>query len=79
LYFAAGDYKRAIEQSEHTLRLSPDLPAAQICIAMALREQGHVEEAIGRLQHVLELTPDDPRVRAELAKTLETKQHASRK
>jgi tetratricopeptide (TPR) repeat protein len=40
LYFSVGNDKQAIEQSELALRVIPDLPAAQICIAMALCKQG---------------------------------------
>ena len=41
----------------------------EICIAMSLREQGHVDEAIRRLEKVVEETPYDPRAKQELEQT----------
>jgi protein O-mannosyl-transferase len=79
LAYTLHDYKGAIDWSNRALALNPNLPAAQICIAMALREQGHVDEAISRLEQVVQQWPYDPRAEQELARTRDLKQNAAKK
>jgi tetratricopeptide (TPR) repeat protein len=69
LHYTMHDYKAAIEWSNRALALSPNLPAAQICIAMSLREEGHVDEAIRRLEEVVKQAPYESRAQEELTRT----------
>lgn len=73
LCYTTGDYAGAIKYSEQALRRDPTLSNSEMCIAMALRGQGHVEEALRRLEQIAERTPNDPIVRAELDRTLAMK------
>ena len=79
LAYSMHDYKGAIDYSERALALSPNLPASEICIAMSLREQGHVDEAIRRLEKVVEETPYDPRAKQELEQTRAMQPGAAKK
>jgi protein O-mannosyl-transferase len=79
LCLETDDYAGAIEQSEQALLLNPGLMVSQVCIALALRGQGHLDEAIHRLQHLVEIAPDDPIPRGELARTLAMNQNASKR
>jgi hypothetical protein len=49
--------------------LQPNLPAAEMCIGMALRGQHQLDESIRHFERVLELTPDDSIARDELERT----------
>jgi Flp pilus assembly protein TadD len=73
LCLETDDYAGAIAQSERALQLNPGLTASQVCIALALRGQGHLDEAISRLQQLVKTAPDDPIAREELARTLAMK------
>ena len=78
LKYATSDNKSAIDYSEQALKISPGLPAPQICIAVALRQEGHFDEAIQRLEHVVAQMPKEPQARQILARTREMKQNAAR-
>jgi tetratricopeptide (TPR) repeat protein len=77
LCLETDDYAGAIAQSERALQLNRGLMASQVCIALALRGQGRLDEAIQRLRHLVEIAHDDPLPRVELARTLAMKQNAS--
>ena len=73
------DYAEAIAHAERALELNPQSPAAcNVCIGLALRGQGRLDEAIRRLQKVVEAAPDDQIARQELARTLAMKRGPSR-
>jgi tetratricopeptide (TPR) repeat protein len=68
------DYPAAIENARRALKLNAASPTAcQVCIALALRGEGRLDEAIGELQRVVESAPDDQVARQELARTLTMK------
>lgn len=78
LEYTVRNYQGAIDVSNRVLAVSPNLPAAQICIAMSLREQGQVDKAISRLEQVTQQFPYDPRAEQELARTRAMqRQHAN--
>ncbi len=79
LCYSMHDYKGAIEWGNRALALNPNLPEAQLGIALSLREEGHVDEAIRRLEQVVQQSPHDPRAQQQLARTRELKQNASKK
>jgi Flp pilus assembly protein TadD len=70
LCFATGDDAGAIEHSQRVLDFQPNATDSEMCIAMSLRRQGHLDEAIRRIRHVLELKPEDRVARDELARTM---------
>jgi tetratricopeptide (TPR) repeat protein len=72
------DYPEAIAHARRALEIGPQSrTACQLCIALALRGQGRLDEAIRGLQQVVETAPDDQIARQELARTLAMKQRAS--
>ena len=79
LKYGTYDNKSAIDYSERALKISPDLPKPQVCIAVALRQEGHFDEAIKRLEQVVAQAPLEPQVQQILARTREMKQNAARK
>jgi tetratricopeptide (TPR) repeat protein len=71
------DYPTAIAHSQRALELGPQSrTACQLCIALALRGQGRLDEAIHGLEQVVKAAPDDQIARQELARTLAMKQRA---
>jgi len=78
LAYGRYDNKSAIAYSERALKISPGLPGPQICIAVALRQEGHFDEAIERLEQVAAQAPLEPQVQQILARTREMKQNAAR-
>jgi protein O-mannosyl-transferase len=79
LAYGTYDNKSAIAYSERALKISPGLLAPQICIAVALRQEGHFDEAIKRLEQVVAQAPSEPQAQQILARTREMKQNAARK
>jgi Flp pilus assembly protein TadD len=72
------DYAEAIAHARRALELNPESPTAcRVCIALALRGQGRLDEAIDTLQQVVEAAPDDQIARQELARTLAMKRGTS--
>jgi protein O-mannosyl-transferase len=78
LAYGKYDNKSAIDYSERALQISPDLLAPQICIAVALRQEGHFDEAIKRLEQLVAQMPSEPQTQQILARTREMKQNAAR-
>ncbi len=79
LKYGTYDNKSAIDYSERALKLSPDLPGPQVCIAVALRQEGHFDEAIKRLEQIVAQAPAEPQVQQILARTREMRENAARK
>ena len=79
LKYGTYDNKSAIDYSERALKLSPGLTGPQVCIAVALRQEGHFDEAIKRLEQVVAQTPSEPQVQQILARTRAMKQDAARR
>jgi cytochrome c-type biogenesis protein CcmH/NrfG len=48
-----------------------------LCIANALRAQGHFDEALRHLQQANEIQPNDPAVLDEMARTRSMQQNSS--
>jgi tetratricopeptide (TPR) repeat protein len=71
------DYPAAITNAKRALELNPASPTAcQVCIALALRGEGHLDDAIRELERVVESAPNDQVARQELARTLAMKRGA---
>jgi Flp pilus assembly protein TadD len=79
LCLTMGDNSAAIAHAERALELHPPQPqACHVCIGLALRGQGRLDEAIHRLRYAVELSPNDEIAKRELARTLEMKRGSSR-
>jgi protein O-mannosyl-transferase len=73
------DYNGAITHARRNLELKPASPVpGQLCIGLALRGLGRLDDAIRTLQDVVKQTPGDNLARQELARTIELKARASR-
>jgi protein O-mannosyl-transferase len=79
LKYATSDNKSAIDYSEQALKISPGMLGPQICIAVALRQEGHFDEAIERLEQVVAQMPFEPQAQQILDRTRQMKQNALRK
>jgi protein O-mannosyl-transferase len=77
LKYATDDNQAAIEYSEQALKLSPKSRGPQICIAVALRQQGHFDEAIQRLEYIVEQSPSDRKAKQILERTRALKENAA--
>lgn len=77
LAYATNNFKAAIDYSEKALKLSPGLPGPQVCIAIALRQEGRFDEAIKRLERIVAQAPLEPMVPQILARTREMKQNSA--
>lgn len=74
------DYPEAIAEAKRALELKPESPTAcQVCIALALRGEGRLDQAISLLQQVVKSAPGDQVARQELARTLAIKGRTSKK
>jgi tetratricopeptide (TPR) repeat protein len=79
LCLTMGDNAAAIAHAERALELHPPQPpACHVCIGLALRGQGRLDEAIHRLRYAVELSPNDEIAKRELARTLQMKRGSSR-
>ncbi len=79
LKYATYDNKSAIDYSEQALKISPGMLRPQICIAVALGQEGHFDEAIERLEQVVAQMPFEPQAQQILDRTRQMKQNALRK
>jgi tetratricopeptide (TPR) repeat protein len=78
LCLTMGDYAAAIAHAERALELHPPQPpACYVCIGLALRGQGRLDDAIRSLQRAVDLSPDDEIARRELARTVGMKRGAA--
>jgi protein O-mannosyl-transferase len=78
LCLTTRDYPEAITQARRALELKPgSRTACQVCIALALRGEGRLDEAIGTLEQVVKAAPDDQIARQELARTMAMKRRAA--
>jgi len=79
LCLTLGDNTAAIAHAERARELHPPLPpACHVCIGLALRGQGRLDDAIRSLRRAVELSPHDQIAQRELTRTLEMKRGSSR-
>jgi tetratricopeptide (TPR) repeat protein len=79
LCLTLGENPAAIAHAERALELHPPQPpACHVCIGLALRGEGRLDEAIQRLQYAVDLSPRDEIAKRELARTLQMKRASAR-
>jgi protein O-GlcNAc transferase len=59
IYYALGDYEKALQMYKRAFDINPNYPEALANIALVLRETGRCEEAIPYYDKLLTLFPDN--------------------